>query len=96
MTDQTAPSQQVAIRTNVLAIVSIVAAFFAPPAAIITGHLALSQIRRTGEEGYMLAKAGLIVGYVFTSFYLLFFAIWLTMMITMFANFPVAPFGPNR
>ena len=32
--------------------------------AIICGHLALRQIRRTGEQGRGLALAGLILGYV--------------------------------
>src|SRR5271166_4476918 len=32
-------------------------------AAIILGHKALRQIRRTDEGGYGLAKAGLILGY---------------------------------
>jgi peptidyl-prolyl cis-trans isomerase B (cyclophilin B) len=32
-------------------------------AAIILGHLAVRQIRRTGDGGYGLAKTGLILGY---------------------------------
>lgn len=32
-------------------------------AAIILGHLAIRQIRRSGERGYRLAKAGLVLGY---------------------------------
>lgn len=51
-------------RTNVLAIVSLVSAFFISLVAIITGHIALSQIKRTGEKGRGLALAGLILGYV--------------------------------
>jgi len=51
-------------RYNVLAIVSLVSAFFISLAAIITGHIALSQIKRTGEKGRGLAIAGLILGYV--------------------------------
>lgn len=54
-------------KTNVLAIIALVAAFVMPLAAIIMGHIALSQIRRTGEQGHGLAKAGLILGYVFTA-----------------------------
>ena len=54
-------------KTNVLAIISLIAAFVMPLAAIITGHIALSQIRRTGEQGEGLAKAGLILGYVFVA-----------------------------
>lgn len=49
---------------NVLAIVSLVTAvLFLQLVAIITGHIALSQIKKTGEKGRGLAIAGLIVGY---------------------------------
>ena len=51
-------------RTNSLAIVSLVLALLFPIAAIPTGHIARSQIRRTGEQGNGLALAGLIVGYI--------------------------------
>ena len=50
---------------NVLAIISLVTAFVGISlAAIITGHIALSQIKRTGEKGRGLAIAGLVLGYV--------------------------------
>jgi len=59
-------------RTNVLAVISLVAGlcgFTLVPVmgsivAVVTGHLALGQIRDTGEEGSTLAKAGLWLGYV--------------------------------
>lgn len=38
--------------------------------AVIAGHVALSQIKRTGERGTGLAVAGLILGYLMTLFYL--------------------------
>src|SRR4051812_4711247 len=37
--------------TNVLAIVALVSSFFIPVAGIVCGHLALGQIKRTGENG---------------------------------------------
>lgn len=49
---------------NVLAIVSLVSAFFISLAAVITGHIALHQIKRTGEQGRALAITGLVLGYV--------------------------------
>jgi hypothetical protein len=49
---------------NVLAIVSLISAFFVSLVAIITGHIALSQIKKTGEKGRGLALAGTILGYV--------------------------------
>ena len=77
-----APVAPVEIRTNILSIVAIVAGFMAPIAGIVTGHLALRQIARTGEEGRGLALTGLIAGYVLTAFSLVFFVIWLAMFIS--------------
>jgi hypothetical protein len=51
-------------RYNVLAIVSLVSAFVLSLVAVITGHMALGQIKRTGEKGRGLAIAGLVLGYV--------------------------------
>ncbi|MDR5698356.1 DUF4190 domain-containing protein [Agromyces aerolatus] len=64
----TAPAK----KTNVLAIVSLVASiagivifwFIGSVAGIICGHISMSQIKKTGEEGRGLAVAGLIVGYI--------------------------------
>jgi hypothetical protein len=58
--------------TNQLAIVSLAAAiasfvimpFIGALVAIVTGHVARSQIRKTGEDGGGLALAGLVIGYV--------------------------------
>jgi hypothetical protein len=60
-------------KTNVLAIVSLIASLsgfillITPIVGIITGHIALNQIKRTGENGRGLALAGTIVGYVLTA-----------------------------
>jgi hypothetical protein len=37
--------------------------------AVIAGHVALSQIKRTGQRGAGLAIAGLILGYLEIAFY---------------------------
>jgi len=57
--------------TNSLAIASLVCGlsqFFAPfiagIPAIVCGHVARSQIRRTGERGDGMAMAGLVLGYI--------------------------------
>lgn len=50
-------------KTNTLAIVSLVLAFFISLGAVITGHIALNQIKQTGEGGRGLAIAGLVLGY---------------------------------
>jgi hypothetical protein len=58
------PSYAPARPTNVLAIISLIASClgFTIP-GIIMGHIALHQIKRTGEQGHGLALAGVIVGY---------------------------------
>lgn len=56
-------------RTNPFAIAALVCGivqFGVPPAciaAIVLGHRARRQIRQTGEGGYGIATAGLIIGY---------------------------------
>lgn len=51
-------------KTNIMAILSLVFAFVFSILGIVFGHIALSQIKRTGEDGRGLAVAGLIIGYV--------------------------------
>jgi hypothetical protein len=52
-------------KTNSLAIASLVVSLLCcAPLGVIFGHMALSQINRTGEGGRGLAVAGLVIGYV--------------------------------
>lgn len=51
-------------RTNSFAITSFVLAFFATIISIVFGHIALSQIKRTGEKGRGLALSGLWISYL--------------------------------
>lgn len=52
---------------NTLSVVSLATAVtgFGALAAVITGHISLSQLKTSKENGRPLALAGLIVGYVF-------------------------------
>ena len=45
-------------------IIPFVGGFTLALVAIITGHMARNQIRRTGEAGMGLATAGLVIGYI--------------------------------
>jgi hypothetical protein len=72
---QQPPWAQVA-PTNTLAILALVFAFIFPPAAIVMGHIAKRQMRQTGEQGDGMATAGLWLGYIFTSLYVAFCALW--------------------
>lgn len=68
--------------TNTLAIVALVLGLTVPIGGIVLGHIALSQIKRTGEAGRGMALAGLIIGYAYTALvvlailaYILFFVV---------------------
>ncbi|MDT5104988.1 MAG: peptidyl-prolyl cis-trans isomerase, partial [Mycobacterium sp.] len=52
--------------TNGMAIASLICAFLFAPLGIVFGHVSLSQIRRTGEQGRGLAIAGLVISYLLT------------------------------
>ncbi|MCV6982226.1 peptidylprolyl isomerase [Mycolicibacterium pulveris] len=69
-------------RTNGLAVASLVCAFLLAPLGIVFGHMALSQIKKTGEEGRGLAVAGLVIGYAITAFTVL--AIVISILLFMF------------
>jgi len=49
---------------------------------VILGHVALGQIRQTGEQGAGLAKVGLIVGYVFVGLLVLAVIAWIVFAVT--------------
>ena len=49
---------------NTFAVLSPIFAVVVPPAGVVLGHLALPQIRRSGERGRNAAIAGLVIGYL--------------------------------
>lgn len=51
-----------------MAIVSLVCAFLFAPLGILFGHMSLSEIKRTGEEGRGLAVAALVISYLVLAF----------------------------
>ena len=58
--------------TNVLGIITLVLGvlgFAIVP--VVTGHIALAQIKRTGEDGRGITLAGLVLGYIGLAGYLL-------------------------
>jgi hypothetical protein len=73
------PAYPPARDTNIWAILALISAFTIPPLAVIAGHVALSQIKKTGDQGRGLAIAGLVIGYVFMAFIVVMTAlmIWL-------------------
>lgn len=71
-------ARQPVASTNTLAIIALVTSLLGVHlAGIICGHIALSQIKTTGESGRGLALAGLIIGYVGVVVVVLFVAFWI-------------------
>ncbi len=54
-------------RTNGMAVASLVGAVVFAPLGIVFGHISLSQLKRSGEQGRGIAIAGLIIGYLMTA-----------------------------
>jgi hypothetical protein len=64
-----APTSQLAIWALVCGCASIVCSIFSAIPAIILGHMGLREIKKNpGIQGYGMALAGTILGYVFTAF----------------------------
>lgn len=61
-----------AIAALVLGLVSFATCGLTAIPAIICGHLALGQIKRTGEQGQGMAMAGLIIGWAMSVLWLLY------------------------
>ena len=57
--------------TNTMAILALVMAFVFAPAGLILGIIARRQIRQTSEQGDGMALAGIIIGGIFTAFFVL-------------------------
>jgi hypothetical protein len=73
-------------KMNILAVIAFVAAFMVPVAAIVLGHISLSQLKRSGEQGRGLAIAGLVIGYVDSAFYVVLFLVWLALVLGLVAS----------
>lgn len=56
------PSPQPSL--NTFAVLSPIFGVLIPPAGVAFGHLALPQIKRTGQRGWLSAVCGLVIGYL--------------------------------
>ena len=66
-----------AAKWNVLSIVSLVTSILGLSlVGVITGHISLSQIKKTGEQGNVLAIIGLILGYLGVLGWIIFWIVW--------------------
>lgn len=68
---------------NALPVLALVLAFVIPLAGAIVGHIALSQMKqgRIVDTNKGLAKAGMILGWVFTGLTALFVLLWIVLLV---------------
>jgi hypothetical protein len=69
--------------TNPLSIVALVLGIVVPIGGIITGHIALGQIKRSGEAGHGLALAGTVIGYALSAVWILFWVFWFVFYVVL-------------
>ncbi len=53
-----------AVGTNSMSVAALIMGLTIAPLGVVFGHIALSQIKRTGQSGRGLAIAGLVLGYI--------------------------------
>lgn len=73
-------------KTNTLAIVALILGILIPIAGIVVGHISLSQIKKTGENGRGLALTGTILGYVFSLLWIIFWVVTLLLPLLLFGS----------
>src|SRR5687768_1577827 len=66
----TPPQNSMALVAMILALVGLAFPITAPVGAIL-GHVAMKQIRQTGETGEGMAKTGIIAGWIITGLWAL-------------------------
>ena len=76
--------------TNTVALVAFIAAFVAPIAGVVAGHIALNQLKTRAEAGWALAVAALWIGYAAVYFFVVYFIAWLSFAAQMFSQTPTA------
>lgn len=80
--------------TNTLAIISLVLSLVGVSlGGVICGHIALSQIRRSGEAGHGLALAGVIIGYAVIGITVLFLIGYVLFFLLIFSAAGAASVG---
>ena len=77
--------------TNTVALVSFIAAFVAPIAGVVAGHIALNQLKTRAEAGWALAVAALWIGYAAVYLFIVYFIAWLSFAVQMFSHVPLTP-----
>ncbi|GAA4159089.1 hypothetical protein GCM10022286_12920 [Gryllotalpicola daejeonensis] len=68
---------------NVMALIAFIGAFIIPVVGIVCGHITLAEYRKgLPERGREYAKAGLILGYIFTAIWVVLAILWIVFLFT--------------
>jgi len=72
---------------NIMAIIAFVGSFIIPVVGIVCGHITLAEYRKgLPERGREYAKAGLILGYIFTAVWVVLAIVWIVFAFTHFGH----------
>ncbi|MDO9590208.1 MAG: DUF4190 domain-containing protein [Microcella sp.] len=71
-----------------MALVGFIASFMIPVVGIVLGIMAKRQIAVSHEGGRGLARAAVIIGAVGTTFQVIFFIVWLSLLTTAISQAP--------
>lgn len=78
------PTNGMAVASLILGIVGLITCGATSIIGVVLGHIALSRIKRTGEEGQGMAMGGLVTSYImvalFVIFWVFFGGFWLTLI----------------
>jgi hypothetical protein len=83
-----APGYRLAAPTNSMAIAALVSALVFAPLGIVFGHIALSQLKHSGEDGKGLAIAGVVIGYVGTALFVLALVFYVVVLSALSSGLP--------
>jgi uncharacterized protein YacL len=72
---------------NVLSVVAFIFAFFISLVAVICGHIALRQIKKTGESGHGFALAAVVLGYIGLGLGLAFAIVYVLVIVVYLGSF---------
>jgi hypothetical protein len=85
-------------KLNTLSVVSLASALSIVGAliAVITGHIALKQIKQSGESGRALALTGTVIGYVHLAGWIIFSILGVITKVLIFSGvLGLQPMGPE-
>ncbi|WP_067793481.1 DUF4190 domain-containing protein [Actinomadura formosensis] len=71
------PTNGMATASMVCGLIGFLACGLTSILAVIFGHVALGQIKRTGEGGHGMAVAGLVLGYIVSAGWLVFWIFYI-------------------